>query len=75
MLNGCLSVLYYVFFLFFLSSGKSSENGIVDFFSTVFKILDAVIYYNWIHVLWVGIIIFGLIKRNKELSQENIKTD
>ncbi|MFB0923966.1 MAG: hypothetical protein QMB65_01580 [Vicingaceae bacterium] len=65
--NVFVSVLYYVFVLLFLTNINSIEEGVVDFITAIFKTIILIIYYNWIHVIWGGLILLGIIKKKKEL--------
>ncbi|MDB4533660.1 hypothetical protein N9242_02230 [Vicingaceae bacterium] len=65
--NVFLTLLYFVFILLYLSNSKIFEDGIVGFFSVVSKTIMLLLYYNLINTLWLGIVIFGLLKKNKEL--------
>lgn len=70
--NVCLSVLYYVFILLNFTNNKFDENEIVNFLSLLVNAISYLVYYNWINVLWLGLIIFGLIKKNKEFVKGGI---
>lgn len=67
-LNVVLSMLYYFTFYFIYEfTGNADENiwdmvvrGLGFWFMLVF-------YYNWIHVIWLGFIIVGIIKKKREL--------
>ena len=66
-INLLTSILYYVFILLYISNSEIFESGIVGFFSAISDTISIILYYNAIHIVWVGLILFGLIKRNKEL--------
>jgi len=65
-LNILLTVIYAVFLILFLVNSKIFEQGIGEFFTILSKGIILLLCYNWIHVIWVGFIMFGLIKKKKE---------
>ena len=64
--NVLLSIAYFVFLLFFLVNSKIFEQGICEFFNILSKGIILLLCYNWIHIIWTGLIIYGFIKKKKE---------
>lgn len=67
-LNVVLSILYFFTFYFVYEfTGNTDESiwdSIVRGLSFWFMLI---FYYNWIHVIWLGFIVLGIIKKKREL--------
>ena len=64
--NIILTLLYYLAFVIFLP--KQTENleilpSIITAFSMAFLFI---VNYNWVHLIWLGFIVVGIIKKKRE---------
>jgi len=65
LLNVILSLLYYASGWFYFS--LYHPNGVGEFFTAFVNVIIFLSFYNLINLIWIGLIIYGKIKKNKEI--------
>lgn len=66
-LNIILTLLYYIGFMVLLPI-KTEGLGVLSAVSTaLYFAFLFIVNYNWIHVIWLGFIVVGTIKKKREL--------
>ena len=65
-LNFILTFLYWGFIQIWLNGFNKEPQEIVDYLNLIWEAYILVLCYNFIHIIWIAFIIFGVMKRRKE---------
>jgi hypothetical protein len=65
-LNITVTLLYYIGFIVLLPIKTEGLSVLSAFSSAIYYSFLFVVNYNWIHLIWLGFIVTGIIKKKRE---------